>query len=193
MSTLYTLMEAALSDQQKKYPHGASSQEALGQTKGYSPLATSVIDVLNHVALNMVNLNALEEFIERIITFLIKQGQSSFRAAQTSDNGGSFKVLLHSKMYIENSLCCHMNYRMNSAYYSMNSVYYHMNSVYYRMNSVYYCMNSAYYHMNSVYYRMNSACHPLKYPLYCSSHLPLCSTWACCWRCCATASKGSLL
>ena len=93
MSTIYKLMDASLGNQQMSYPHGVSSQEALGPAgKGYTGLATAVIEVLNFIAGGLKDWVCLEELAERLFSLLVAQGQGSFRASQKADSAIPFKV-----------------------------------------------------------------------------------------------------
>lgn len=93
MSTIYMLMDASLGNHHASYPHGASSQDALGPAgKGYSGLASSVIDVLNYVAGGLEDWVRLEELVEKLFSLLVAQGQASFRATQKADSSVPFKV-----------------------------------------------------------------------------------------------------
>ena len=87
------LMDASLGNHHASYPHGASSQDALGPAgKGYSGLASSVIDVLNYVAGGLEDWVRLEELVEKLFSLLVAQGQASFRATQKADSSVPFKV-----------------------------------------------------------------------------------------------------
>jgi phosphatidylinositol 4-kinase len=93
LNDIYSLMDASLGDQQVSYPHGVSSQEAIGPYgRGYGSLSVTVIDVLTCIALNMKDMDKLEEFVEKLISLLLKQGQSSFKAAQKAYGQSSFKA-----------------------------------------------------------------------------------------------------
>lgn len=87
------LMDASLGNHHASYPHGASSQDALGPAgKGYSGLALSVIDVLNYIAGGLEDWVRLEELVEKLFSLLVAQGQASFRATQKADSSVPFKV-----------------------------------------------------------------------------------------------------
>lgn len=101
------LMDASLGNHHASYPHGASSQEALGPAgKGYSGLATAVIEVLNYIAGRLEDWVRLEELVEKLFSLLVAQGQASFRAAQKADSSAPFKVCASDSLHAPMSYKC---------------------------------------------------------------------------------------